>query len=119
MPSSLDVQQAELGERLSRAGSDPDAFLGLARVGARVLASSDAPGRSCLGGLPELPPARAWPEHNGRPLMFVCRVDLDELAAVLGAQHRQGLPASGDLWLSTDALGMAWGFPFWGILQCS
>jgi len=110
MPPSLATQRAELRERLRGAGLDADTFLGLARVGARLLPSSDAPGRSRLGGLPELPSGSAWPEHAGRPLMFTARVDLDELAAVLPADDRQGLPASGDLWLFTDALGLAWGF---------
>lgn len=110
MAPDLSTQRAELRERLGGAGLDADVFLGLARVGARLVALSDAPGRSRLGGLPELPFGSAWPEHDGRPLMFTARVDLDELAEVLPADDRQGLPASGDLWLFTDALGMAWGF---------
>lgn len=110
MAPDLATQRAELRERLGGAGLDADAFLDLARAGARLMALSDAPGRSRLGGLPELPSGSTWPEHDGRPLMFAARVDLDELAAVLADDDRQGLPASGDLWLFTDALGLAWGF---------
>lgn len=50
-------------------------------------------GRSRLGGDPDLPPALAWPQIDGEPLVFVAQLDLAELAhyEAAGELPREGL----------------------------
>jgi uncharacterized protein YwqG len=110
MAPSLEVQREELRRLLDRAGLPVEALLERVRAGARMIASDAPPGRTRLCGRPAVPAGAQWPVFDGRPLLHVARIDLDELAAVLAERHRQGLPATGDLWLWTDALGAAWGF---------
>ena len=53
-----------------------------------------AVGETRIGGLPELPPGAAWPEHQGRKLPFIAQLDLASLPRWSGSP----LPAEGWLW---------------------
>ncbi|MDH5492532.1 MAG: YwqG family protein, partial [Myxococcales bacterium] len=56
--------------------------------------------RTCLGGLPWMPPGMPWPRYGGEPLSFLGQLDFGELAATgLGLA---GLPAEGILCLFYD-----------------
>jgi hypothetical protein len=59
-------------------------------------------GRSRVGGVPDLPPSKAWPRRHGVPLAFLAQIDLSEAAPHLP----QGLlPPSGHLWFFCDVQG--------------
>lgn len=45
-------------------------------------------GATRFGGEPDLPPDVSWPQHDGQPMTFAARIDLDAL---------QGLPAAREL----------------------
>lgn len=63
--------------------------------------------RSHFGGDPTLPADLAWPTRNGKPLTFLARLSLAELAE----QHRfDWLPPDGALLLFYDTEAMPWGF---------
>ena len=51
-------------------------------------------GHSRLGGLPDLPPDRAWPTHKGKKIPFVAQINLADIPA--GADS--GLPRRGHLY---------------------
>jgi hypothetical protein len=63
-----------------------------------------AGGRSHVGGAPDLLPDFAWPEHEGRPMMFFAQIDLAECHA-----QESGLrvPSQGQLafFVATDEYG--------------
>src|SRR5262249_28452161 len=54
-----------------------------------------APGRSKIGGRPDLPDGLSWPAHRGKPLAFLAQVNLAELQ---GAASPEELPRTGMLW---------------------
>src|SRR5688572_3028647 len=105
---AIEHQQRLIVERLRAAELPVEDLLAGARIGARLL--RDPSGRSQLGGRPAMPPGWTWPEWNGRPLQYLARIDLAELAGVLSERDRHGFPASGQLHLMTDALGDGWGY---------
>jgi uncharacterized protein YwqG len=84
----------ELAEANGLGGRIAD-VLAHARASVR-LTRGESPGRSRLGGSPDLPPGFAWPTWRDGELDFVGQIDLAEIAA-LGADT--GLPASGLLLL--------------------
>jgi len=51
-------------------------------------------GHSRLGGLPDLPPERAWPTHKGKKIPFVAQVNLADIPAGVDS----GLPRRGHLY---------------------
>jgi uncharacterized protein YwqG len=53
---------------------------------------SNAAGRTRLGGLPALPTKTRWPSNAGRPMTFLCQLDLAALAPLL---PKAGLPRTG------------------------
>lgn len=57
------------------------------------------PGRSRVGGAPDLAAGMSWPRRNGVPLAFLAQFDLGEVAQVLGDGP---LPAAGHLWFFFD-----------------
>ena len=67
-------------------------------------------GASKIGGLPDLPASASWPTYlDGKPLAFLCQVDLGEIAKL--GTILDGLPASGLLslfsvwgWVTEDDL---------------
>lgn len=65
------------------------------------------PSRSHFGGMPNLPPGIAWPEHDGKKLGFLARLSLSELQAACPVDW---LPSAGALLFFYDIDGQAWGF---------
>jgi uncharacterized protein YwqG len=64
------------------------------------------PGRSYLGGLPQVTTPFVWPVHDNRPLDFIAQINLRDLARC----HRfDWLPDSGTLLFFERA---------WVVLQC-
>lgn len=63
-----------------------------------IVADTPQPGRSKLGGLPDLPSDIAWPcsSEHGEPLAFICQIDLTQL---VGLDARARLPRRGMLYL--------------------
>lgn len=61
-----------------------------------VQESELAIGASKIGGTPDLPPGRAWPEwEDGTPFLFIAQINLSEIAAY----DREGaLPHTGMLY---------------------
>ncbi len=53
------------------------------------------PGRSRIGGTPELPEGTRWPYSGNLPLAFIAQINLEELPDI---QERQLLPAKGILY---------------------
>jgi hypothetical protein len=66
-----------------------------ARDGYRLVPGG--PGRTRIGGLPDLPPETGWPVAQGRPLEFVAQIDLAELD-----RPGRALPARGLLSVFLD-----------------
>lgn len=63
------------------------------------------PGRSKIGGVPDVPAELEWPHErdaDGAPLTFVCQIDLAE---VHPHDLEHALPATGMLWLFSIADG--------------
>ncbi len=92
------------------AGADPSthrAYLDSLRSGAVHLVPAAQPGFSRIGGLPVAPPGFEWPTWKGRPLSFLCQIDLAALPsdAELGA-----LPRLGFLYFFYSAEQETWGF---------
>ena len=52
------------------------------RTSIRLTPADPAPGRSRLGGSPELPPGFEWPSWQGRELGFLAQIELAEVASV-------------------------------------
>jgi len=74
---------------------------------ALALFPSAGPSTSRIGGLPSLPEGVPWPEWNGRPLSFLCQVDLGQVPR---AFDRAGLPPAGLLYFFYDQEQSTWGF---------
>jgi uncharacterized protein YwqG len=73
-----------------------------------VVEPADLPlGASRLGGAPDFPAGVDWPRFEGRPLNFLCQLDLAEIQA-LGSFD--DLPESGWFLFFYDAEGQPWGF---------
>ncbi len=64
-------------------------------------------GSSKLGGIPDLPETVAWPEHGGRPMLFLGQIRLSDLSDV---DETDALPDSGVLAFFYDAEEQPWGF---------
>ncbi len=82
-------------------------FLKTLRVPAIALSPASEGQRSRIGGLPTLPQDASWPEWEGKPLAFLCQIDLSE---VPNACDRHGLPASGVLYFFYNQEQETWGF---------
>jgi uncharacterized protein YwqG len=80
-------------------------FRDLSRPALHLL-TGDQPARSHLGGSPELPPGFEWPPRGNRPLAFLGRLDLAEVA---NSYRFDWLPPSGDLLFFYDAEEQPWG----------
>ncbi|OWR32359.1 hypothetical protein CDO73_01750 [Saccharibacillus sp. O23] len=63
------------------------------------------PGRSKIGGRPDLLAGTPWPLHNGKPLTFIAQIRLED--APLTAEN---LPQSGLLSFFYDAAEQPWGY---------
>lgn len=90
-----DASAARLRAAADAAGAGPEVLADAA--GAVRLRSCLAPadplvGGSRLGGRPDLPAGRRWPEWDGRPMAFLGQLRWDELAVAL---PDVGLPAEG------------------------
>lgn len=68
--------------------------------------SAIALGASRLGGLPDLPPGRAWPQMNGAPMSFLGQIRLQDAHGLDGGAV---LPASGLLSFFYDASQQTYG----------
>ncbi|RMG56461.1 MAG: DUF1963 domain-containing protein, partial [Bacteroidetes bacterium] len=78
------------------------------RIDLELQAGAAAPGRSQLGGAPDLPPEVAWPlSDTGTPLAFLAQINLAEAAPHAPAGL---LPATGILAFFYDAEAQPWGF---------
>ncbi len=62
---------------------------------------------SYVGGVPQLPPGVDWPHRKGRPLSFLCSLDLVEVGA---SDTIQWLPREGRLMFFFDVEEQPWGF---------
>lgn len=62
---------------------------------------------SKIGGLPNLPADWPWPEWRGRPLSFLCQLDLSELPC---QDSMPELPRAGCLYFFYDYEQSTWGF---------
>lgn len=68
-----------------------EAIAANAEWGARLTAG---PGRSHLGGVPELPHDAGWPHSSEQPLKFIAQIEMHEIPNIPG---RETLPADGRL----------------------
>lgn len=82
-------------------------YLNSLRLPAIALSGPADGRRSRIGGLPSLPEGEPWPEWKGKPLAFLCQLDLSEIPPDC---DRQGLPSSGVLFFFSDQDQEAWGF---------
>lgn len=71
------------------------------------LRKADTSGFNKLGGVPDLPAGFEWPEWKGKPMSFLCQVDLGTLA---GLADDVAPPRSGRLYFFYDADHETWGF---------
>jgi uncharacterized protein YwqG len=78
----------------------------LRKPAVHLLASSER-GFSRLGGAPTLPAGFEWPTWKGRPLSFLCQLDLSAASATATAG---GLPPSGSIHVFYDPEQSTWGF---------
>ena len=62
---------------------------------------------SRIGGLPNLPEALAWPQWKGKPLAFLCQLDLSDLPS---EPRLPEFPRTGCLYFFYDQEQNAWGF---------
>lgn len=62
---------------------------------------------SKIGGLPCMPNDLAWPAWNGKPLAFLCQLDLSMLPQ---EYSRHPLPRTGMLYFFYDQVQSTWGF---------
>jgi uncharacterized protein YwqG len=62
---------------------------------------------SKLGGLPSLPAGEKWPQWKGKPLAFLCQIDL---AALPKGTTTYALPSTGVLSIFYDQEQNTWGF---------
>lgn len=83
------------------------AFLDTLRLPAISLSLSSDGGASRIGGLPSLPLDVPWPEWKGKPLAFLCQLDLSEIPENC---ERNGLPAAGMLYFFYNQEQETWGF---------
>jgi uncharacterized protein YwqG len=83
------------------------AFLDTLRKPSIRLTASSGVGMSRIGGLPSLPDGMAWPEWKGKPLSFLCQLNLAEIPE---ACDRQDLPKTGMLYFFYDQEQSTWGF---------
>jgi len=96
------VAQCGLGEKLAALRSSV-----LPSIRLRTLSPGAVlPGRSKLGGRPDLPSSVAWPERNGKPMSFLAQLALAELAPL---DSTRCLPHSGWLCFFHADQGI-WGF---------
>jgi uncharacterized protein YwqG len=82
-------------------------YLDTLRLPAIALFKAAKGRRSRLGGLPTLPPDVPWPEWRGKPLAFLCQLDLGEIPLEC---DRQGLPPAGTLLFFYAQEQDAWGY---------
>jgi uncharacterized protein YwqG len=82
-------------------------FLNTLKLPAIALAASSSGGLSRIGGLPSLPDEVPWPEWKGKPLAFLCQLNLAEIPE---SSDRQGLPRTGMLYFFYDQEQETWGF---------
>jgi uncharacterized protein YwqG len=70
------------------------------RLRTRLVENQDLPpGKSRMGGDPDLPPATPWPENQDRPIEFLAQIDLAEATR---ACPLPGLPSTGWLCVFCD-----------------
>jgi uncharacterized protein YwqG len=62
-------------------------------------------GASRFGGVPDLPPDFVWPHYEGRPLAFLCQLNLSEMPRTAGQ-----MPHAGFLAFFYETESMKWGF---------
>ncbi len=103
LPGAPARARVTLGELLELADASglarhSDTVQELCRPSVRLtrLAEGEQPGRSQLGGAPELPGSASWPHREGEPLVLLAQLDLAEVAAALQAPGP--LPSEGVLW---------------------
>ena len=82
-------------------------YLNTLRLPAIALSPAGSIALSRIGGLPSLPDKVAWPEWKGKPLAFLCQINLEEIPKDC---ERQGLPSSGMLYFFYDQEQSTWGF---------
>jgi uncharacterized protein YwqG len=82
-------------------------YLNSLRQPAVALSKSDERRFSKMGGLPNLPGGLAWPQWKGKPLAFLCQLDLSELPAEPGLPE---FPRTGCLYFFYDPEQSTWGF---------
>jgi uncharacterized protein YwqG len=82
-------------------------FLNTLRIPSIALSASADGKLSRIGGLPSLPDNVPWPEWKGKPLAFLCQLDLSEIPEDC---NRQGLPTSGMLYFFYSQDQETWGF---------
>ena len=106
--NEADLQAALIAAGLSHLGKEIDR---LARPSIRLSATKADEshmniGVSKLGGVPDLPPARAWPEVKGLPQSFIAQIRLDDIRCY---DTEKVLPQSGMLWFFYDASRQTFG----------
>lgn len=82
-------------------------YLNTLRLPAIAFFPASASSLSRLGGLPSLPAALPWPEWKGKPLAFLCQINLAELPDDC---ERSALPSSGLLYFFYNQGQETWGF---------
>lgn len=82
-------------------------YLNTLRLSAIALSTSSGGQFSRIGGLPSLPDDVPWPEWKGKPLAFLCQLDLAEIPENC---ERHGLPTTGVLCFFYNQEQETWGF---------
>jgi uncharacterized protein YwqG len=72
-----------------------------------LLESGASDGFSKIGGLPDLPESVEWPAWKGKPLSFLCQIDLSSIPE---KSYFSGYPESGFLFFFYDQEQETWGF---------
>lgn len=82
-------------------------YLNSLRQPAIVLRKSAERRFSKMGGLPNLPDSLPWPQWKGKPLAFLCQLDLSDLPSAPGLPE---FPRTGRLYFFYDPEQSTWGF---------
>jgi len=82
-------------------------YLRSIRTPAIAISASAEAKLSRVGGLPSLSEGIPWPQWKGKPLAFLCQLDLSEIPPEC---ERHGLPASGMLYFFYNQEQETWGF---------
>jgi uncharacterized protein YwqG len=93
------AEKSDIGEHME--------YLNSLRQPAVALRKSGESRFSRIGGLPNLPDGLAWPQWKGKPLAFLCQLDLSELPAEPGLPES---PRAGCLYFFYDQEQSTWGF---------